>query len=31
MMEFIGQKFGVEVILIPKCHAELAGEGVEYI
>ena len=31
MMEFIGQKVGVEVILTPKCHAELAGEGVEYM
>ena len=28
-MEFIGRKVGVEVILTPKCHAELAGEGVE--
>ena len=31
MMEFIGRKVGVEVILTPKCHAELAGEGVEYL
>ena len=31
MMEFIGRKVGVEVILTPKCHAELAGEGVEYM
>jgi hypothetical protein len=31
MMEFIGAKLGVEVILTPKCHAELAGEGVEYM
>ena len=31
MMEFIGQKVGVEVILTPKCHAELAGDGVEYV
>ena len=31
MMEFIGRKVGVEVILTPKCRPELAGEGVEYI
>ena len=31
MMELIGQKVGVEVILAPKCHEELAGEGVEYM
>ena len=31
MMEFIGRKVGVEVILTPKCHAELAGKGVEYM
>jgi hypothetical protein len=31
MMEFVGAKLGVEVILTPKCHAELAGEGVEYM
>ena len=31
MMEFVGVKLGVEVILTPKCHAELAGEGVEYM
>ena len=31
MMEFIGRKVGVEVILTPKCHAELAGDGVEYV
>ncbi len=30
MMEYIGAKLGVKVILTPKCHAELAGEGVEY-
>jgi hypothetical protein len=31
MMEHIGKKLGVEVMLTPKCHAELAGEGVEYM
>ncbi|KAI2503159.1 hypothetical protein MHU86_11262 [Fragilaria crotonensis] len=31
MMEHIGTKLGVEVMLTPKCHAELAGEGVEYM
>ena len=31
MMKFIGRKVGVEVILTPKCHAELAGKGVEYM
>jgi hypothetical protein len=31
MMECIGRKVGVEVILTPKCHGELAGKGVEYI
>ena len=25
------QRIGVEVLLTPKCHAELAGEGVEYV
>jgi hypothetical protein len=31
MMEHIGKKLGVEVMLTPKCHAEIAGEGVEYM
>jgi hypothetical protein len=31
MMEFIGRKVGVEVILTPKYHAELAGKGFEYM
>ena len=31
MIEFIGRKVGVEVILTSKCHAELAVEGVEYM
>ena len=29
MMEHVGAKIGVEVMLTPKCHAEIAGEGVE--
>ena len=29
MMQCIGTKLGVEVMLTPKCHAEIAGEGVE--
>ena len=31
MMEHIGKQIGVEVMLTPKCHAEIAGEGVEYM
>jgi hypothetical protein len=31
MMEHVGSKLGVEVMLTPKCHAEIAGEGVEYM
>jgi hypothetical protein len=31
MMECVGRKLGVEVMLTPKCHAEIAGEGVEYM
>ena len=31
MMQYIGTKLGVEVMLSPKCHAEIAGEGVEYM
>ncbi|KAI2513790.1 hypothetical protein MHU86_573 [Fragilaria crotonensis] len=31
MMEHIGAELGVEVMLTPKCHAEIAGEGVEYM
>ncbi len=30
-MEHVGAKLGVKVLLTPKCHAEIAGEGVEYI
>ena len=28
-MEHIGAKLGVEVMLTPKCHTEIAGEGLE--
>jgi hypothetical protein len=31
MLQHIGNGLGVEVLLTPKCHAELAGESVEYI
>ena len=31
MMEHIGAKLGAEVMLTPKCHAKIAGEGVEYM
>jgi len=31
MLQFVARKIGVEVMLTPKCHAELAGEGVEYM
>ena len=31
MMKCIGKRLGVEVMLTPKCHAEIAGEGVEYM
>ena len=31
MMQHIGKGLGVKVLLTPKCHAELAGEGVEYV
>ena len=30
MMQYIGRQLGVTVLLTPKCHAELAGEGIEY-
>ena len=29
-IEYIMKKLGVEIIMSPKCHPELAGEGVEY-
>jgi hypothetical protein len=31
MMQHIAKGLGVKVLLTPKCHAELAGEGVEYV
>ena len=31
MLQHIAKSIGVEVLLTPKCHAELAGEGVEYV
>ena len=31
MLQFIAKKIGVTEILTPKCHAELAGEGIEYM
>ena len=30
-LQHIAKRIGVEVLLTPKCHAELAGEGVEYV
>ncbi|KAI2495669.1 hypothetical protein MHU86_18853 [Fragilaria crotonensis] len=31
MMEHVGSKLGVEVMSTPKCHAKIAGKGVEYM
>ena len=31
MLQCIGKNLDVMVILTPKCHAELAGEGIEYM
>jgi len=31
MLQHIAKSLGVKVLLTPKCHAELAGEGVEYV
>ncbi len=31
MMEYIGSKLGVPVMLMPKCHAKITGKGVEYM
>ena len=31
MLQHIANNLGVTVLLTPKCHAELAGEGVEYV
>jgi len=30
MLQYIATKIGVTVLLTPKCHAELAGEGIEH-
>jgi hypothetical protein len=29
-LQHVGSELGVSVIITPKCHAELAGEGIEY-
>ena len=31
ILQHVAKRIGVEVLLTPKCHAELAGEGVEYV
>ena len=31
MLEWVGAQIGLKVVLTPKCHPELAGEGIEYI
>ena len=32
MLQHVGRKLGVNVMLTPKCHAEMAaGEGIDYI
>ena len=31
MLQYIATKIGVTVLLTPKCHAELTGEGIEYM
>jgi hypothetical protein len=31
MLQTIGKDLGVTVLLTPKCHAEIAGEGIEYL
>jgi len=31
MLQHIANRLGVKVMLTPKCHAELAGEGIEYL
>ena len=31
MMQHIAKGLGVKVLLTPMCHAELAGEGIEYV
>ena len=31
MLQTVGRELGVTVLLTPKCHAEIAGEGIEYL
>ena len=31
MLQFVGRKLGISVDHSPVCHAELAGEGIEYV
>ena len=31
MLQYIATKIGVTVLLTPKCHAKLTGEGIEYM
>ena len=31
MLQHIANNLGVTVLLTPKCHAELAGKGVQYV
>jgi hypothetical protein len=31
IMQHIAKGLGVKVLLTPNCHAELAGEGIEYL
>ena len=31
MLEWVGAQIGLKVVLTPKCHPELTGEGIEYI
>jgi hypothetical protein len=31
LLQYYGQKLGVQVYRTPKCHPEMAGEGIEYL
>ena len=31
MLQHVGDKLGVTIDRTPKCHPEMAGEGIEYI
>ena len=31
MLQHVAKGLGVKILLTPKCHAELAGEGVKYV